>query len=145
MDPLILIVEDNLANRKLFRDVLRMTGYTVLEASNGMQGIELAREKRPKLILMDIQMPVMDGIAAAGILKSDPITREIPILALTSYAMRGDKEKILQNGFDGYISKPVHIRLLQKKVVEYLRRGRKKRGPDDHRSLGGEPRRRDEE
>ena len=94
-------------------------GYTTIEATNGRKGIKLARANKPNLILMDIQLPVMDGIEATRILKSDPETKNIPILALTSYAMKGDKEKILQAGCDAYLAKPVDVQEFLAKVAKY--------------------------
>jgi two-component system, cell cycle response regulator DivK len=109
MGKVILIVEDDLLNMKLFRDLLQMNGYATFEAKNGKQGIEMAREKQPDLILMDIQMPVMGGLEATRILKSDTATADIPIIALTAAAMDGDREKAIQAGCNGFISKPMGI------------------------------------
>ena len=95
MEKVILIVEDDLKSLKLFRDLLQVKRYSTLEATNGKQSVEIAKEKKPCLILMDIQMPVMDGFEATKILKADVATKEIPILALTSFAMSGD-EQLLQ-------------------------------------------------
>lgn len=106
----ILIIEDDEKNRKLLRIVLQNAGYETIEAEDGEQGIKLAKENIPSLILMDIQMPVMDGVAAAKILKSEQSTAKIPVIALTSYAMREDKERFLKEGFDGYISKPIEVK-----------------------------------
>ncbi len=105
----ILIVDDNEKNRKLVRFVLRNSGYETLEAEDGEQGIKLAKETVPDLILMDIQMPVIDGIEAFRILRSEPATKDIPVIALTSYAMSGDRDKLLRAGFKGYISKPINV------------------------------------
>jgi two-component system cell cycle response regulator DivK len=110
MNRTILIVEDNNNNRLLMSDILSYHGYTVLEAMNGIEGIEKARIYIPDLILLDIQMPVMDGLTAAKILKSDPLTRLIRLIALTSFAMSGDRERILAAGFDDYIAKPIDTR-----------------------------------
>jgi len=107
MKRTILIVEDNASNRALMSDMLSYHGYTVLEAQNGFEGIGTARECLPDLVLMDIQMPVMDGLAAAKALKADPLTSELRIIALTSFAMHGDREKILAAGFDDYVAKPI--------------------------------------
>ncbi len=120
MKKIVLIVEDDLKSLKLFRDLLQATGYATLEATNGKKAVELAREKKPDLILMDIQMPVMDGFEATKILKADAETRNIPIIALTSYAMKEDEEKIREAGCDGYITKPIDTRGFLKKVAEYL-------------------------
>lgn len=122
MARVILIVEDEPRNRKLFRDLLQLKGYATLEATNGKQGVKIAREKKPDLILMDILMPVMDGLEAARILKTDAETKDIPIIALTSYAMKGDEERIRQAGCDEYITKPIDTREFVKKITEYLAR-----------------------
>jgi CheY-like chemotaxis protein len=116
----ILIVEDEPQNRKLFRDVLQYRGYTVLEAMDGREGIALARKHFPDLILMDIQMPVMDGISATRALKQNEITRHIRVVALTANAMPGDKEKILEAGCHDYISKPFRLHEFLEKIKEYL-------------------------
>jgi len=120
MDKLILIVEDDAKNLTLFRDLLQRFGYTTIEATNGREGIKLARANKPNLILMDIQLPVMDGFEATKILKSDPETKNIPILALTSYAMKGDREKILQAGCDAYLAKPVDVQEFLATVARYF-------------------------
>ena len=118
----ILIIEDDVQNRKLLRDLLNVKGYTTLEAINGKEGVEMAKAKKPDLILMDIQMPVMDGLKAFEILKGDPGAREIPVVALTSYAMKGDRERLLDAGFDAYMSKPIDTGEFLKKVAEYFSR-----------------------
>jgi CheY-like chemotaxis protein len=107
---LILIVEDNERNRKLVRDVLAFHGYRLAEAETGEDGVRLARELRPQLVLMDIQLPGIDGIAALGQLRSDPATRAIPVIAVTASAMTHDRQKIMAAGFDGYQSKPIRVR-----------------------------------
>ena len=117
----ILVVEDQALNMELVRDILQVSGYTTLEATDGKQGIELAREKMPNLILMDIRMPVMDGLEATRILKADAGTRDIPIVALTAHAMKGDKENIIQAGCDGYLPKPINIKQLKETVKKYLK------------------------
>ena len=120
MTKLILIVEDEPKNLTLLRDLLQVSGYTTIEATDGKQGVELAKARKPDLILMDIMMQVMDGLEATRILKADVTTRNIPVLALTSYAMAGDKERILQAGCDGYLTKPIDIKEFLKAVAEYL-------------------------
>ena len=120
MDKLILIVEDDSKNLTLFRDLLQKFGYTTIEATNGRAGVNLARTNKPNLILMDIKLTVMDGFEATKILKSDAKTKNIPILALTSYAMKGDREKILQAGCDEYLAKPIDVRELLKTVAQYF-------------------------
>ncbi len=112
MTPKILIVEDNAQNRLLMVDILTARGCEVLEAKNGAEGIQLAREHKPDLILLDMQMPVMDGLQAARLLKADPETKSIKILAVTSFAMKGDRERILAAGCDEYMAKPIDTRLL---------------------------------
>jgi CheY-like chemotaxis protein len=124
MSKVILIVEDEPLNMKLFRDLLQVNGYVTFEARNGKQGVEIAREKQPDLILMDIQMPVMDGLEATRILKSDPLTASIPIIALTSAVMTGDREKAVQAGFDSFMSKPVDIHDFLEKVASKVRERR---------------------
>lgn len=120
MKKVILIVEDDPNSLKLFRDLLKASGYASLEATNGKKAVELAREKKPDLILMDIQMPVVDGFEATKILKAGAETRNIPIIALTSYAMKEDEEKIREAGCDGYITKPIDTRGFLKTVSELL-------------------------
>jgi two-component system cell cycle response regulator DivK len=105
----ILVVEDNEKNMKLFRDVLQATGYRVLEATTGGRAVELATEYEPDLVLMDIQLPDIDGVEALGRLRGDERTASTPVLALTAQAMYGDRERFLAAGFDGYVSKPVNI------------------------------------
>jgi two-component system, cell cycle response regulator DivK len=106
---LILVVEDNEKNMKLFRDVLQATGYRTLEASTGGQGLTLATEHRPALVLMDVRLPDMDGVEALRGLRMNERTASIPVLALTAEAMKGDRERFSEAGFDGYLSKPVDI------------------------------------
>ena len=115
----ILIVEDIAMNRRLIRDILTYHGYEVIEAENGEEAVRIAREQKPDLIIMDLQMPVMNGYEAIKVLKSDPVTKNIKILAVTSFAMAGDRETALETGADGYISKPINTRDLPK-VVERL-------------------------
>jgi CheY-like chemotaxis protein len=116
----ILIVEDNNNNRCLFRDILTFHGYRVSVASDGREGVALARELMPDLILMDIQMPGMDGMTAGAILKGDPATCGLKIVALTSFAMQGDQDKFLAAGFDGYLSKPINTRELPNLIKQWL-------------------------
>ena len=122
MSKEILIVDDEPKNLKLFGDLLQKFGYTTIEATDGRQGVELAKARKPDLILMDIMMPNMDGLEATRILKADASTSSIPIIALTSYAMAGDKERILQAGCDHYITKPIDIKEFLKNVADYLSR-----------------------
>ena len=119
----ILVVEDNDKNMKLFRDVLLATGYRTVEATTGAEAVELAAEHRPDLVLMDIQLPDIDGVEALSQLRADKRTASIPVLALTAQAMHGDRERFLQAGFDGYLSKPVNVAELIKVVQEHCDRG----------------------
>jgi two-component system, cell cycle response regulator DivK len=105
----VLVVEDNEVSMKLFRDVLLATGYRTLEATTGGQGVELAAEHAPDLVLMDIQLPDIDGVEALSRLRANERTASIPVLAVTAQAMQGDRERFLAAGFDDYISKPVNI------------------------------------
>lgn len=113
------MVEDNEKNLKLFRDVLQATGYRTLEATTGRRAVELATQRRPDLVLMDIQLPDGDGVEALGRLRADQRTASIPVLAVTAQAMRGDRERFLGAGFDGYLSKPVDIVELVRVVKEH--------------------------
>jgi two-component system cell cycle response regulator DivK len=103
----VLIVEDNAANMKLARFLLESAGHSVLAATDAEAGVTMARGERPDLILMDIQLPGMDGLQATALLKADDVTRAIPVIALTALAMKGDEERIRAAGCDGYIAKPM--------------------------------------
>jgi two-component system cell cycle response regulator DivK len=105
----VLIVEDNEKNMKLLRDVLQASGFETLEASRAEDGIELALARVPSLVLMDVQLPGIDGVEALARLRSDERTAAVPVLALTAQAMHGDRERFLEAGFDGYLSKPVDV------------------------------------
>ena len=115
----ILVVEDNERNMKLVRDVLEASGYETLEASTGEEAIELARAHAPALVLMDVHLPGIDGVAALARLRGDALTAAIPVVALTAQAMHGDRERFLDAGFDGYLSKPVDIAELVTAVREH--------------------------
>ena len=106
---LILIVEDNDKNLKLVRDVLQVKGYETIEAGNAEDGIVLARERKPDLILMDIQLPGMNGIEAIGVLRADPSTADIPVAAVTASVMQHDRNKITVAGFNAYVGKPINL------------------------------------
>ena len=121
MVPRILVVEDNEKNLILMRDVLRYLGYEVLEARDGIECIDMAAKHRPGLILMDIQMPVMSGVDAMKHLRMRAETREIKILAVTSLAMQGDRERLLGEGFDDYIRKPIDLVELPEIIKKHLR------------------------
>jgi two-component system, cell cycle response regulator DivK len=108
----ILVVEDNPTNMKLAVLLLETAGHTVISATNAEVGLSLARDERPSLILMDIQLPGMDGLEATALLKQDDATRAIPVIALTALAMKGDEERIRAAGCDGYIAKPMRYQEL---------------------------------
>ena len=119
-DELILIVDDNEQNRKLARDVLRFAGFRTLEGGGGAEGVALAVAHRPDLVLMDIRMADMNGTEALRKLREDERTVEIPVVALTSSTMKGDREGFLAAGFDGYLTKPISVREFPDQVRSYL-------------------------
>jgi two-component system cell cycle response regulator DivK len=110
MPKKILVVEDNEANRILMRQILKYHGYEVLEATDGVSGLEMAREHMPDLILLDLQMPVMGGFAVIRELRKSPELSKLKVIAVTSFAMKGDREKALEAGFDEYVTKPIDTR-----------------------------------
>jgi two-component system, cell cycle response regulator DivK len=116
----ILIVEDNATNMKLSSFLLESAGYSVLTATNAESGVTIAREQHPDLVLMDIQLPGMDGLQATALLKADALTRDIPVLALTALAMKGDEERIRAAGCDGYIAKPLDYKAFLAEVKARL-------------------------
>ena len=120
MSRRILVVEDTEDNRQIMRDLLSNAGYELVEAVTGEDGVAAAARERPDLILMDIQLPVMDGYEATRRIKADPATQAIPVIAVTSYALSGDEEKARAAGCDGYVAKPFSPRQLLAKVREYL-------------------------
>jgi two-component system, cell cycle response regulator DivK len=120
---LILIVEDNEKNRKLERDVLQFHGYRTMEAETGEDGVRLARESSPALVLMDIQLPGISGIEALRRLRADSETQGIPVMAVTASAMTQDRQTILAAGFDGYLSKPISLKEFVAAVRALLDRG----------------------
>jgi CheY-like chemotaxis protein len=117
---LILLVEDNDNNRLLVRDVLQATGYRVVEAGNAEDGLRVAAEQRPALILMDIQLPGMNGMEALQRFRADPATRAIPVIAVTASAMTQDRRQIMAAGFDGYQLKPISVKGFLQAVREML-------------------------
>jgi two-component system cell cycle response regulator DivK len=120
MSRKILVVEDGDDNRRILRDLLSMAGYNVIEAHDGAESVVKAAEHKPDLILMDIQMPVMDGYAATRLIKADPALKAIPVIAVTSYALSGDEEKARTAGCDGYVAKPFSPRQMLAKVREVI-------------------------
>ena len=123
-NELILIVEDNEKNMKLARDVLRFHGYRIIEAADGETGVRLAGEQLPALILMDIQMPGIDGIQALRQIRADARTKHIPTVALTASVMSGDRERFDEAGFDGFIAKPIDVKIFPDQVRSHLDAGR---------------------
>jgi two-component system cell cycle response regulator DivK len=119
---LILIIEDNEKNRRLVRDVLQYKGYETIETETGEEGVELARTRHPALVLMDIQLPGIDGITALKRLREDPVTRGMRVMAVTASAMTQDRQTILAAGFDAYQSKPINVKAFIEAVQELLAR-----------------------
>lgn len=120
--PRVLLVEDNPLNLELATDLLEACGIEVISANTGETGVKLAQEQKPDLILMDLSLPGMDGLQATAALKADPRTRSIPVVAVTAHAMKGDEQKALAAGCEGYITKPIDTRMFPTLVAEYLRR-----------------------
>jgi two-component system cell cycle response regulator DivK len=116
----VLIVEDNELNMKLFHDLLDAHGYRTLQTRNGLDALKIAREHRPNLILMDIQLPEISGLEVTKWLKDDEELRDIPVIAVTAFAMKGDEERIRQGGCEAYISKPISIGTFLETVRGYL-------------------------
>ncbi len=119
----ILVVEDNEKNRILFRDILQVRGYKTLEAETGEQAMVLLQKERPDLILMDIQLPGKDGITITKEIKANAATKDIPVFALTSYAMKGDRERMMEAGFNNYMSKPIKVREFLKTIDDFFQSG----------------------
>jgi len=118
-DKTVLVVEDNELNMKLVKTLLEFQKYHVLAAEDAEKGLQLAHDHHPDLILMDIQLPGMDGLSATRLIKKDPDLKAIPVVALTSFAMHGDEEKALNAGCNGYIAKPINTREFCKKIAQY--------------------------
>jgi CheY-like chemotaxis protein len=116
----ILVVEDNDLNLRLVRDVLQHAGFVVLEARTGEQGVEIAQDGPPDLILMDLGLPGIDGTEALRELRSSPVTASVPVVAVTAYAMEEDRQRTLAAGFDGYLTKPLDVLALPGQVRGYL-------------------------
>ncbi|GAB2650013.1 response regulator [Kribbella swartbergensis] len=119
----ILVVEDNPKNLKLVRDVLRFSGYEVIEATSGEDGVRLAASEEPDLILMDLQLPGIDGAEALRRIRASERTRDVPVVAVTAFAMDDDRERAFESGFTGYVEKPISVRRLPQQVGDFLRLG----------------------
>jgi len=117
---LVLIVEDNEKNLKLVRDILQVKGYETVEAMTGEDGVRLAAERKPDLVLMDIQLPGMNGIEALGVLRTDAATAKIPVIAVTASVMQQDRKLITEAGFDAYIGKPINLKEFLATVRKWL-------------------------
>lgn len=124
----VLIAEDNAVNRELLRELLELRGYAVIEACDGKEALHMIEQAQPELLLLDIGMPVMDGFAAIRKIRENPRLAQLPVVAVTAYAMRGDREKILNSGFDGYLSKPVNARSLAEELDRLLDKRDEKAG-----------------
>lgn len=120
MPKSVMIVEDNELNMKLFNDLLESRGYTVIQTRSGMEALDLARAHMPDLILMDIQLPEVSGLVVTQWLKDDEQLTHIPVVAVTAFAMKGDEERILQGGCEGYISKPISVSHFLETIAQYI-------------------------
>jgi two-component system cell cycle response regulator DivK len=120
MAKTVLVVEDNELNMKLFHDLLEASGYNILQTRNGLEAIDIAREHRPDLILMDIQLPEVSGLEVTKWIKEDDDLRSIPVIAVTAFAMKGDEERIRQGGCEAYLSKPISVATFLSTVKSYL-------------------------
>lgn len=119
----ILVAEDNAVNRELLRELLEARGYAVFEACDGQQALHMIEQSQPELLLMDIGMPVLDGFETIRRIRENPRLAQLPVVAVTAYAMRGDREKILKSGFDGYLSKPLSPASLTAELDRLLNKG----------------------
>ena len=120
MPKTVMIVEDNELNMKLFNDLLESRGYNVIQTRSGMEALDLARAHMPDLILMDIQLPEVSGLVVTKWLKDDDQLAHIPVVAVTAFAMKGDEERILQGGCEGYISKPISVSHFLETIAQYI-------------------------
>lgn len=116
----VLVAEDSAVNRELLRELLEARGYEVLEACDGQEALQMIAQTQPELLLLDIGMPVMDGFAVVDKIRENPLLAQLPVVAVTAYAMRGDRERILNAGFDGYLSKPVNRSSLSEELDRIL-------------------------
>ena len=125
----VLIAEDNPVNRELLRELLEMRGYAVVETCNGQEAMEELHKAQPDILLLDLNMPVLDGFGTIEKIRKHPTLRTLPVLAVTAYAMRGDREKILSAGFDGYLSKPIDPTILQQELQRLLMKETHRQAP----------------
>jgi|ERR1700722_4939567 len=124
----VLVAEDNLVNCELLRELLEARGYSVIEAPNGQEALRMIEQTHPDIVLLDIGMPVLDGFAVIRKIRENPSLATLPVLAITAYAMRGDRESVLNAGFNGYLSKPINSRDVTNEIERLLR------GPEDRHS-----------
>jgi CheY-like chemotaxis protein len=134
----ILIAEDNAVNRELLRELLEMRGYTVVEACDGEETLRMIEQTQPDLLLLDIGMPVLDGFAVVRKIRENPRLASLPVVAVTAYAMQGDRERILNSNFDGYLSKPVNSRSLAEELDRLLS-GRADQNASQNQTSGSQP------
>ena len=125
MKEKILIVEDNLLNMRLLEMTLRAKNYTLLKATDGEEALDIAMREQPDLIIMDIQLPKLSGLEVTRKLRETPVFSRTPIIAVTAYAMKGDKERVIESGCDAYLSKPINTRQLPEMIAEMLLQRRK--------------------
>ena len=116
----VVVVEDNVRSRRLVRDLLELHGFGIIEAETAEEALEAIQDTPPDLVLLDIQLPGMDGVAALRLLRSNPLTADVPAVAVTAYAMRGDEERLLEEGFDAYIAKPIDTRAFVPRLLAVL-------------------------
>lgn len=121
-DKNVMVVEDNEKNRKLMRVVLKAKGYNVIEATTGEEALTILKKQKPDIILMDIQLPGIDGLTLVKQIKADTTTKDIPIIAVTAYAMKGDEQKILDTGCNAYVSKPINTQELPLVIEKYIKK-----------------------
>lgn len=121
-DKNVMVVEDNEKNRKLMRVVLKAKGYNIIEAATGEEALNLLKNQKPDIILMDIQLPGIDGLTLIKQIKASVLTKDIPIIAVTAYAMKGDEQKILDTGCNAYVSKPINTQELPLIVEKYIKK-----------------------
>ena len=126
----VLIAEDNAVNRELLRELLEIRGYAVMEACNGEEALDQIAKIQPDILLLDLSMPVLDGFGTIERIRKNPSFRSLPVLAVTAYAMQGDREKILTSGFDGYLSKPINPTALQQEHERVLNKEKVKDVPE---------------
>jgi CheY-like chemotaxis protein len=132
----VLIAEDNAVNRELLHELLEMRGYTVVEACDGEEALRMVEQIQPDMLLLDIGMPLLDGFAVVRKIRENPRFASLPVVAVTAYAMQGDREKILSSGFDGYLSKPVNARALAEELERLLGKRKDRNAPPNQSHEG---------